>query len=97
MYAILPEVYDELAERVACEVGEGSYWSGSVESMCGEVRVLFRATLILYRREDRRPDGRVLLTTDVVPVWWECHTTYGADELLNDFDFPTLRNRLIIN
>ena len=97
MYTILPEVYDELAALLSCRIGDGSYFSGTVECLSGEVRVSLRTTLILYRREDVRPEGRVSLVSDAVPVWWECHTVCGAAEFLNDFDFAEIRNRLIDN
>ena len=97
MYSILPEVYDELAAELRGRIGDGSYFSGVVECLSGDVRVSLRTTLILYRREDMRPEGRVSLVSDAVPVWWECHTVCGAVEFLNGFDFAELRNRLIDN
>lgn len=94
MYTILPEVYDELAASLSCRIGDGSYFAGTVETLSGDVCVALRATLILYRSRDVRPDGEVSAIADVVPVWWECHTVCGAVEMLNDFDFAELRRRL---
>ena len=95
MYRILPDVYDELAAVLRGRIGDGSYFSGTLSTFCGEVRVSVRATLILYRSTDERPDGTAVLTDDVVPVWWECHTECGAVEMLNDFDFSEIRRRLL--
>lgn len=95
MYRILPEVYDELAAELQSRIGDGSYFSGRVECLAGDVRIGLLATLIIYRRDDRRPDGTVSLISDVVPVWWECHAFLGAEELLNDFDFAEIRHRLL--
>ena len=97
MYRILPEVYDELADALRGRIGDGSYFSGTVECLGGEVRIGLRTTLILYRRDDVRPDGRVSLISDAVPVWWECHTVCGSVEMLNDFDFSEIVSRLTVN
>ena len=94
MYHVSHEVYDELATSLRDRIGDGSYFAGTVESLGGDVRVSLRTTLILYRRDDRRPDGAISLITDVVPVWWECHTVCGAVEMLNDFDFSEIIDRL---
>ena len=94
MYRILPEVYDELTEALLVRIGDGSYYSGTVECLSGDVRIGLRTTLILYRGRDERPDGCRLTITSAVPVWWECHTVYGSEELLNDFDFSEITARL---
>ena len=94
MYTILPEVYDELAALLSCRIGDGSYFSGTVECLGGDVRISLLTTLILYRRRDERPDGCITAIDEAVPVWWECHTVCGATEMLNDFDFSEIRERL---
>lgn len=95
MYSILHEVYDELAERLRGQIGERSYYAGCIDYVSGDVNIEFRVTLILYRREEQFPEGVFNLITDVVPVWWECHTFLGAVELLNDFDFTEIKKRII--
>ena len=94
MYTILPEVYDELADELLGRIGDGSYFSGTVECLGGDVRISLLTTLILYRSRDERPDGCRMRIDDAVPVWWECHTVWGADEILNDFDFKEIITRL---
>ena len=94
MYRILPEVYDELAEALLVRIGDGSYYSGTVECLDGDVRVELRTTLILYRGSEDLPEGHRLTITEAVPVWWECHTVWGTEELLNDFDFREIVARL---
>ena len=94
MYRISPKVYDELAALLRDRIGDGSYYAGRVECLDGDVQVELRTTLIIYRHDDRRPDGCVNLIDDTVPVWWECHTLCGAGEFLNDFDFAEIRDRL---
>ena len=95
MYRILPDVYDELAAALQGRIGDGSYFSGTVECLSGDAGVSLRTTLILYRRSDERPEGTVSRIVDVVPVWWESHTVWGSEELLNDFDFGEIIARLI--
>ena len=95
MYPILPEVYDELADRLHGRIGDGCYFSGTVECQSEDVWVELRATLIIYRHDDPRPDGCASLIDDIVPVWWECHTMHGSEEMLNEFDFAEIKSRLI--
>ena len=95
MYHISDEVYDELALALQGRIAGQSYFSGTEECLSGDVRVRLRATLIIYRRRDQRPEGRFEPIVNIVPVWWECHTEWGADELLNDFDFAELKERII--
>ena len=94
MYNISIKVYDELASQLRDKIGTASYFSGTVSCMSGDVLVTLRTSLILYRTPDERPEGVVLRITDAVAVWWECHTEYGADEHLNDFDFGEIVSRL---
>lgn len=95
MYNIPTDVYDTLS-RLLCEaMGDGSYFSGRVETTVGDTRIQLIVTLISSRRADTSPDGRIILVESVVPVWWECHTTCGAVEFLNDCDFGEIIDRMV--
>ena len=54
------------------------------------------ASLVLYRSDDRWPEGCRRRLTDVVPVWWEFHTVTADGEMPNDFSFAELRPCLLV-
>ena len=49
------------------------------------------ASVIVYRGRLSLPEGVQHPVTDLVPVWWEFHTTQAGGEVLNDFDFSELK------
>ena len=49
------------------------------------------ASVIVYRRVERLPEGDRDVIADLVPVWWEFHTADDGGEVLNDFSFSELR------
>lgn len=94
MYHLSIKLYEELATALRQELAGKSYYSGSVRVIEGDVETSFTASLIIYRTKEQMPEGALSLITDVVPVWWECHTTIGSEEILNDCDFALLRPML---
>ena len=95
MYTISDELYIEVAERFrSCCLGL-DYASGVIEFDFDDmIRCRMLVSAIIYRRCDRRDDGDVWLVSDVIPVWWEFHTTLDEGEVINDFSFNTLREYL---
>ena len=50
-----------------------------------------RRRSFVYRGRLSLPEGVQHPVTDLVPVWWEFHTTQAGGEVLNDFDFSELK------
>lgn len=94
--AVTPELYEDtallLAERLGCEA---DYFSDSIRFTRGEWDYCLTTTLIVYRRTERAPDGVRRPLSDLVPVWWEFHTTGPEGEVLNDFSFNELKRYMI--
>ena len=85
MYSVSSELYLEVAARLAEAIGGGSYFSGSLTFPFGDMECRLTASVIVYRRRERLPQG------DLVPVWWEFHTVRSDGEALNDFSFSEVR------
>ena len=80
MYSVSPELYHEAAARLSDAIDGGNYFSGSLAFRFGDTDC--RVSL---------PEGVRHPVTDLVPVWWEFHTTQAGGEVLNDFDFSELK------
>jgi len=72
-------------------VGGGSYFSGSLTFPFGDMECRLTASVIVYRRRERLPEGDRDAIADLVPVWWEFHTVGSDGEALNDFSFSEVR------
>lgn len=95
MYTVSDQLYLEVAERFRSLSCGSDYVSGRIEfDFRDHVWCSMLVSAIIYRKRDRREDGDVWLTSDVIPVWWEFHTTLDEGEVLNDFSFNTLREYL---
>ncbi len=95
MYLISSELYDLAAELLADRIDRSEYFSGSVEFEYGDVECRLTASLIIYSRPERLPEGVRDTIFDVVPVWWEFHTSVDGCEMLNDFSFSEIRDRIV--
>ena len=93
MYSVSTELYEEVAVRLAEAIGGGSYFSGSLTFEWEGIECRLTASVIVYRRRESYPEGDRDAITDLVPVWWEFHTTGSEGEMLNDFTFSELRAR----
>lgn len=91
MYSVSSELYHEVATRLADAIGPRDYFSGSVAFAFGGVECRLSVTAIVYRRQVSLPEGPADEIADLVPVWWEFHTSDDASEQLNDFSFGALR------
>ena len=94
MYHILPELYDAAVEALLECIGCEEYFSGSVDFDYGDVECRLTVSVIVYRRLVVLPEGEREPVCDLVPVWWEFHTVVDGEELLNDFSFTGIRERL---
>ena len=57
MFQVSSELYDEIAIRLREAFGGGGFYSGSVECAVGETLCRLTASLVLYRSDDRWPEG----------------------------------------
>ncbi|MBR2501632.1 MAG: hypothetical protein IKB68_04040 [Rikenellaceae bacterium] len=94
MLNITSDIYRLVADRLRDAVGEAEFFSGTI-AVATDVDYTLRATLLIYRRTVSDVSGSWRAISDVVPVWWEFHSTTNEGELLNDFDFAELRRELI--
>ena len=77
MYSVSSELYLEVAARLAEAIGD--------------MECRLTASVIVYRRRERLPEGDRDAIADLVPVWWEFHTVGSDGEALNDFSFSEVR------
>ena len=94
MYSVSTELYLEVASRLRDAIGDGSYFSGTLTFDFGGVACRLTASVIVYRNQTRYPEGDRDEIADLVPVWWEFHTSDDGGEFLNDFLFSELRSSL---
>lgn len=94
MYLITPELYDLATDLLVERIGRSDYFSGTVEFEYGDVECRLTVSLIIYRRIERLPEGDRDCIDDVVPVWWEFHTSTEGSEVPNGFSFSEIRDRL---
>lgn len=91
MYSISPELYQEAAARLCDGIDGGNYFSGTIEFPFEELDCRLTASVIVYRNRVQRPEAEADEIADLVPVWWEFHTTGCDGETLNDFSFTELK------
>jgi hypothetical protein len=85
------KVIHEAAARLSDAIDGGNYFSGSLAFRFGDTDCRLTASVIVYRGRLSLPEGGQHPVTDLVPVWWEFHTTQAGGEVLNDFDFSELK------
>lgn len=91
MIEITNKVYEEVASSLLNKIELSDYFSGTLECAHQDFDSSMTATLIIYRSET--PDNNSMRPiTDIVPVWWEFHTTLPEGEVVNDFSFSALRD-----
>lgn len=91
MIEISQNIYEDLAGRFLEAIGNDDYFNGAVEYETEEFYGRLVATVIVYRREETRPEGIVRPISDVVPVWWEFQTVQACGAVANDFSFNELK------
>ncbi|MDR2912380.1 MAG: hypothetical protein LBV38_03660 [Alistipes sp.] len=110
MIEITTDHYRALAQRLRREIGPADWFNGRIEMElpspeaspeASPAEKTIAATLILtaiiYRRPETLPEGPARPITDVVPVWWEFHTSAPeqTEQTPNDFTFSELKPHLI--
>ena len=94
MYEISSKLYLEIADRLMAEIGSKEYFSGAILCTHGDIECKLLCSLFVERSRHTEPDENYPAIVDIVPVWWEFHTTDSAGERLNDFSFNYLRAQL---
>ena len=92
-YPIIPELYGIVARKLLDEIGEKSFYSGSFSFDYGSKECRFVASIVIYRSKECLPEGDADRIDDLVPVWWEFHTSDQAGERPNDFSFSELKEK----
>ena len=94
MYEISTSLYLDIADRLVAAIGGREFFSGVVTVHSGDVECRLICTLIVER--SRVAEGASLSPiSNLLPVWWECHTLVGGEELLNDFCFSELKATIL--
>ncbi|MFI3281415.1 MAG: hypothetical protein R3Y44_05530 [Rikenellaceae bacterium] len=83
--------YERLAELLIEQIDGREFYSDIINFDLSQVECQFSATLMIYYTNHRYPEGNVMQISNIVPVWWEFHTTTAEGEVLNDFDFELLK------
>lgn len=79
-----------------CDALDGeNYYAGSLEFDFGGIECRLVATVIVCRRREIAPEGVSEPVSDLLPVWWEFHTTGDEGECLNDFSFAEMKRYLL--
>ncbi|MFI3282871.1 MAG: hypothetical protein SNG10_05005 [Rikenellaceae bacterium] len=91
MFQITSNAYNCLAQKLLDSINPTTIFSGAIEIFIDEVEIRFIATIIPFYTREYYSEGVVEVLHDIVPVWWELHTTTQDGEVMNDFDFETFK------
>ncbi len=91
MFQITSQIYNRIADELQNFVSPSTIFSNTIQFEHNEIEIYFTATIIPYYRLEHFPEGVTELLFDIVPVWWELHTITIDGEIINDFDFETLK------
>ncbi|MBQ3186784.1 MAG: hypothetical protein IJB62_04405 [Alistipes sp.] len=94
IFSVSSQLYEEVLARLTDKIDARNYFSGSFSFEYEEVVCRMVVSCFVYRRPVVMPEGAKSAIVDLVPVWWEFHTTDSAGERLNDFSFSELRRLL---
>lgn len=91
---VTPTIYIEVLYRLCDAIGDEDYFSGSICFQADKIECRLAGSWIIYRNRVSYPEGDAEEVSDLIPVWWEFHTTLDSVELLNNFQFDELRTYL---
>ena len=91
MYSVSSELYLEVAARLAEAIGGGSYFSGSLTFPFGDMECRLTASVIVYRRRERLPEGDRDAIDDQQPDTTYLHAVASDGDALPDFSFSEVR------
>lgn len=87
MYKFSHSTYTQLASELTERLTSFTLFNGTIEFNVENIEFRFTATLLIYLRDESLPEGDISIIDNIVPVWWEMHTTTLFGEINNDFDF----------
>ncbi|MFI3264099.1 MAG: hypothetical protein SNG38_06290 [Rikenellaceae bacterium] len=94
MLTINPTLYEQLAQLLTEAIDGRGFYSDKIYFEDNEYDYLFTATLMIYYRECDYPEGIENHIDNIIPIWWEFHSTAEEGERLNDFDFSLLNEAI---
>ncbi|MBQ1253340.1 MAG: hypothetical protein IIY05_03245 [Alistipes sp.] len=92
MYAISSKLYHQLATRLVELVADKGYYSGRLEFEFEGVWCELILSVFVYHQQQSDKWATRPAVVDMIPVWWEFHTSTDGDEMLNDMSFNELRD-----
>lgn len=93
-YEIPNYVYEALANKILNSI-KGTYFNTKVEVVDEDVEIVFSVSAFIYTKREIAEDYDIEKITDIVPVWWECHTYLHNKEIINNVSFNVLKNFLL--
>ena len=90
MYEITSLLYLKVAEALGDAIGNKDFFSGSVTVSDSNVDCRLVCTLVVSRESVSEDMGSGTRIIRLSPVWWEFHTSEGAELFDNDFSFSTM-------
>lgn len=91
MIEIHPKIYEKLTKLLIDKLEVSDFYSDITRFDVESMEYHFSATLMIYRKKVQYPEGEELEICDIVPIWWEFHSSSEDGEQLNDFDFAILK------
>ncbi|MBR2502105.1 MAG: hypothetical protein IKB68_06495 [Rikenellaceae bacterium] len=76
------ETYRHIAEELVCYARSRDFFRCKIVCTQGDIVFTFILNAFSYHENG--------MLTNIVPVWWECHTEEGELEYQNDFQFSEL-------
>lgn len=93
-YEIPNYAYEAIARKILDAIN-GTYINTKIEVVDEDVEITFSLNGFVYTKTEEADDYSVDKITDVVPVWWECHTYLYGKEIMNNVSFNVLKNFLL--
>lgn len=93
-YEIPNYAYEAIARKILDAIN-GTYINTKIEVVDEDVEITFSLNGFVYTKTEEACDYSVENITDIVPVWWECHTYLYGKEIMNNVSFNVLKNFLL--
>lgn len=94
MFSVSNELYEHAACLLKEAIADKGYFSGRLDFTFGQTDCTLILSAVVSHHTLSLPEGDRTLITDLVPVWWEFHTSSIDGACDNDFSFEELRTWL---